>query len=102
MSRRELKLLREVFKEVDIDKSGTLTTEELKKGMRKTLGVSRYSEIDELVTRMDLDKDGVIDYSEFLIATVDKERVVFEDNLKTAFTLLDKDGSGNVSIDEIK
>ena len=51
---------------------------------------------------MDLDKDGVIDYSEFLIATVDKERVICEDNLKTAFILLDKDGNGNVSIEEIK
>lgn len=53
---------------------------------------------------LDLDKDnnGVIDYTEFLTAAVNKYHLLSKDNLKTAFNMIDTDGSGYITIDELK
>ena len=50
----------------------------------------------------DIDGSGEIDYSEWLVATANKKSLISDEKLKTAFAYFDKDGSGSISIDEIK
>ena len=50
----------------------------------------------------DIDGSGEIDYSEWLIATSDKQNIINDQKLQTAFDFFDKDKSGSISVDEIK
>lgn len=51
---------------------------------------------------MDKDGNGVIDYQEFITAAIDKAALLNQDNLTSAFKLLDRDNSGMITIDELK
>ena len=51
---------------------------------------------------MDLNNDGKIEYSEFIVAALDEKNLMSEKRLKAAFDMFDKDQSGNISVDEIK
>lgn len=59
-------------------------------------------EVDRIFALVDVDNSGEIDFSEFVTATVDKQRLLQEEKLKTAFSFYDADGSGSISTDEIK
>ena len=48
-----------------------------------------------------MNRNGVIEYEEFLSATVKHSNVINEENLKAAFGKFDKDNSGKLSVDEL-
>lgn len=50
----------------------------------------------------DADGSGEIDYSEFVVATINKTRLLSDEKLVAAFKLFDKDSSGSISADEVK
>lgn len=51
---------------------------------------------------VDIDGNGSIDYTEFVMATMNERDLVSQQKLKAAFRLFDKDGSGAISQDELK
>ena len=51
---------------------------------------------------IDVNKDGVIDYTEFITAAIDRVAVLNKANLLSAFQLIDKDGSGMITMDELQ
>ena len=51
---------------------------------------------------VDIDNNGVIDYNEFLTATMDRDKITNKKNLEITFKNFDKDGSGKISLNEIK
>lgn len=50
----------------------------------------------------DSDGSGEIDYSEWVVATMDKKKLLSNEKLEAAFNLFDKDGSGTISAVEVK
>lgn len=51
---------------------------------------------------MDADGSGEIEYSEFVVATLNEKNLLSNNKLQTAFKMFDKDGGGTISVDEIK
>ena len=51
---------------------------------------------------VDTDGSGEIDYSEWIVATTDKRRLLTDEKLKVAFKVFDQDGGGSISSSEIK
>lgn len=51
---------------------------------------------------VDINKDGFVDYSEFIIASMSKKKLLSKQNLNEAFAAFDTDGSGTITVDEIK
>lgn len=51
---------------------------------------------------MDSNKNGYIDYTEFIAACLQSYNYLQENHLKTAFSYFDKDGSGSISLEELK
>ena len=47
-------------------------------------------EVERIMAAADLDKNGHIDYSEFINATIDKRKLLSKERLKTAFQLFDR------------
>ena len=52
--------------------------------------------------KVDTDGSGEIEYSEFVVATMNEKNLLNNNKLQTAFKMFDKDGGGSISIDEIK
>ena len=52
--------------------------------------------------RVDADASKFIDYSEWVVATIGKEKLLSKEQLEFAFRLFDKDGSGSISAQELK
>ncbi|XP_061369880.1 calcium-dependent protein kinase SK5 [Gastrolobium bilobum] len=102
LSEEEIGGLKELFKMIDTDNSGTITFDELKDGLKRVGSELMESEIKDLMDAADIDKSGTIDYGEFIAATVHLNKLEREENLVSAFSYFDKDGSGYITIDEIQ
>ncbi|KAF5455899.1 hypothetical protein F2P56_025428 [Juglans regia] len=102
LSEEEIGGLKELFKMIDTDNSGTITFEELKEGLKRVGSNLMESEIKSLMDAADIDNSGSIDYGEFLAATLHVNKMEREENLVAAFTYFDKDGSGYITIDELQ
>ena len=51
---------------------------------------------------IDIDGNGSIDYTEFVMATMNEKNMMSNEKLMQAFKMFDKDDSGTISADEIK
>ncbi|MCD7456157.1 Calcium-dependent protein kinase 12 [Datura stramonium] len=102
LSEEEIGGLKELFKMLDTDNSGTITFEELKEGLRRVGSELMESEIKDLMDAADIDNSGTIDYGEFIAATVHLNKLEREENLLSAFSFFDKDGSGYITIEELQ
>ncbi len=51
---------------------------------------------------MDQDGNGVIDYTEFITAAIDKVALLNKKNLVSAFQLIDTDNNGMITVEELK
>ncbi|KAL1814116.1 hypothetical protein ACET3Z_024181 [Daucus carota] len=102
LSEEEIGGLKELFKMIDTDNSGTITFDELKEGLKRVGSELMESEIQHLMDAADIDNSGTIDYGEFLAATVHLNKLEREENLVSAFSFFDKDGSGYITIDELQ
>ncbi|GAU29461.1 hypothetical protein TSUD_227260 [Trifolium subterraneum] len=94
LSEEEIIGLKEMFKSMDTDNSGTITFEELKAGLPKLGTKISESEVRQLMEAADVDGNGTIDYIEFITATMHLNRMEREDHLFKAFEYFDKDKSG--------
>jgi Ca2+-binding EF-hand superfamily protein len=55
-------------------------------GFSETMGqIAAEIEVERIMANADLDKNGHIDYSEFINATIDKRGLLSKERLKTAF-----------------
>ncbi|KAK1403668.1 Calcium-dependent protein kinase [Heracleum sosnowskyi] len=102
LSEEEIGGLKQLFRMIDADNSGTITFEELKHGLKRVGSNLMESEIHDLMNAADIDNSGTIDYGEFLAATLHINKMEREENLVRAFTFFDKDGSGYITIDELQ
>ncbi|KAH0459977.1 hypothetical protein IEQ34_010640 [Dendrobium chrysotoxum] len=101
LSEEEIGGLKELFKMIDTDNSGTITFDELKDGLRRVGAELTEHEIQALMDAADIDNSGTIDYGEFLAATLHLNKLEREETLVSAFSYFDKDGSGYITIDEL-
>ena len=53
-----------------MDKSGTVTLDELREGLEKQGSAITQKEVEQLMESIDVDATGSIDYDEFLAATI--------------------------------
>jgi len=98
----EMKALSRLFRHLDKNGNGRLQADELMTGLHEVFGVDQTVIDGELVMQsMDVDKDGKIDYTEFLAAVVNHEKLLNEDTLKAVFQVLDIDNSHEISLQEL-
>ncbi|XP_008792394.2 calcium-dependent protein kinase 1 [Phoenix dactylifera] len=102
LSEEEIMGLKEMFRSMDTDNSGTITFEELKAGLPKLGTKISESEVRQLMEAADVDGNGAIDYIEFITATMHMNRVEKEDHLYKAFEYFDKDKSGYITVEELE
>ncbi len=93
----------EAFSLFDKDGDGTITTKELGTVMRSLGQNPTEADLQDMVNEMDVDRNGAIEFSEFLIMIVRKRADTdSEEELREAFKVFDKDGNGYISAAELK
>ncbi len=89
---------REAFQAFDKDGNGSITTKELGTVMRSLGQNLSETEIKEVIDEVDEDKNGTIDFQEFLSLMARKMKITDkEDELIDALKILDLDGTGKIS-----
>jgi calcium-dependent protein kinase len=101
LKKEELEGLRQLFVEMDTDKSGTITMDELRLGLDKHGAHLAKSEVEALMDSLDLEGTHELTYSEFMAATVQMQKLECEANLVAAFADFDEDGSGSITAEEL-
>lgn len=95
--------LLKTFKKLDLDQDGQLTPEELIIGYTAMMGEEEAKkEVDRIFKSIDVNNTGAIDFSEFLLATMNHKKVLSEERLAQVFKIFDSDNSGSISKQEIK
>lgn len=95
--------LEKIFRALDKNGDGHLSKDEILEGYEEHFGVPINEEdVDKMIKNVDIDGNGCIEYTEFVMATMNEKNMVTNDKLQAAFKMFDKDSSGTITADEIK
>ena len=105
----ELADLRDQFDAIDADKNGAISLEEMRQAMAKDLPWKmKESRVLEILQAMDSNTDGLVDFTEFVAATLHVHQLEehsvekWEHRSQAAFEKFDVDGDGYITPDELK
>lgn len=99
----EITRLTQVFSSIDRDHDGIISRIELIAAFSVVNPPAKAERLaDQLLQRLDKNQNGQIDYSEFLLSASELQYLMNRANLKLAFDALDKDKSGQISLNELK
>ena len=89
---QEKEKLQNTFIYLDLNGDGRLSTEELITAFRALLGPEfpAEQEVESIMSRLDIDNNGYIDYTEFVLATINKKRLLSKERLMLAFSVFDR------------
>ena len=99
LTSRETKEFVEMFKSLDENSDGVLSIDEIKKGVEQSKFGTKGENIVKMFEEMDIDKNGLINYTEFISALMDYEKIK-ENQLLECFNSYDTDDSGKISFKE--
>ncbi|CAD8151251.1 unnamed protein product [Paramecium pentaurelia] len=95
-TREELSELRVVFMHIDTKLDGVLDQDELQAVMLKYYDQSFvHQQINKICQHP-------LTYSTFLTRSVDRQTMLQKSKIETAFKLIDRNGSGNISVEELQ
>ena len=101
-SKEDCDFLREVFIIFDESGSGKLTKDQLIKGLNTVLTQEEAEkEVNRLMSIIDVDGNGFIEYEEFLRAGLSKEKIITKENLEISFKLYDINKRGKINAKEL-
>ena len=103
MCHDDIKYFKECFTKIDLDGDGKLTREELVLEYSKHMPRQEAEDVAcSIVAKLDQDLDGKIDYTEFLVSCLEKQKNLSIENLEIAFKIFDVDGNGSITAEEIR
>ena len=102
MTTNEAQEFIDIFKLIDKNSDGVLTVEEIKNGIQHCKFNFTINEdiIIKLFNDMDIDKNGLINYTEFVSALLDYEKNIKLEHLIECFHNYDEDKSGKICFKE--
>merc|ERR1711861_40845 len=101
LSEEQLDEIREAFSLFDSDASGAIDVRELKAAMRALGFEVKNEELKKMVSDVDNDGNGTIEFAEFLSMMTGKMGENIDDEeLQDMINQADRDGDGEINIDE--
>ena len=102
----EVKNINKVFANINRHADGKITKSEMTKAFKEHLRVDSADElvaqVEEVFSNIDTDNNGYIEHEEFVRAALDKNVLLDDKVLRFIFEFLDKDDSGQITLDELK
>jgi calcium-dependent protein kinase len=100
LTSKEAKEFVKMFKSLDQNSDGVLSLDEIKQGIAKCNFGEKGENIAKLFEEMDIDKNGLINYTEFISALMDYQKIK-EKQILECFNRYDSDYSGKISFEEL-
>eukprot|EP00249_Psilotum_nudum_P022485 c28533_g1_i4 orf=1359-2336(+) len=105
----EIAYLRDQFNAIDIDKNGTISLEEMRQALAKDRPWNlKESRVVEILLAIDTNRDGLVDFDEFVAATMHVHQLEEMDTQKwqtrslAAFEKFDFDKDGYITTEELR
>ncbi|KAF4356708.1 hypothetical protein CsatB_016383 [Cannabis sativa] len=103
LSVEEVAGIKEGFNLMDTSSRGRINTDELRAGLHKLGHQIPDADVHILMEAGDVDKDGYLDYGEFVAISVHLRKMGSDDeHLHKAFEFFDKNQTGFIEIDELR
>ncbi|CAG9318850.1 unnamed protein product [Blepharisma stoltei] len=103
ISQEDAQELKQSFHALDKNGDGKITKEELSEIYKMSLGQDEaVKEAERIMDEIDRDRNGYIDYSEFLQICLQENRHLSKENLIQSFKVFDADSDGKISAEELK
>jgi calcium-dependent protein kinase len=103
MDPKAFQLEESVFNLVDSNCDGIISKNELVSLLSQEMPVEEAEMYSEMIMEnADSDKNGFLDYTEFLRATVKHKKICTRENLEQAFKYFDENGNGVIEVEELK
>ncbi|KAK4790859.1 hypothetical protein SAY86_031272 [Trapa natans] len=109
LNKEELADLRDQFDAIDVDKNGAISLEEMREALSKDIPWEmKDSRVLEIVQAIDSNTDGMVDFSEFVAATLHVHQLEEHDSGKwqerslAAFEKFDIDKDGYITPEELR
>jgi Ca2+-binding EF-hand superfamily protein len=83
-----------VFKRIDTNNDGTIEAAELMALYREHFGEENEEEVGNILSKIDQNESGKIDFNEFIVAMYTRKRLFLEDALTDAFSHYDVNHDG--------
>lgn len=94
--------LQEAFSELDVNKTGMLHPRHLKETLSRQGFIFTQDEIVSIISNLDSNGNGKINYTDFLIATMEVKPYLTQDMLMALFRYFDSDSSGLISSQDLR
>ena len=94
--------LREVFNELDQTKTGMINTQDLRSVLNKNGYDVDKEEVEAIIANLDSTGNGKINYTEFLIATMEVKRYMSPEMMQALFRYFDTDHSGLITPQDLR
>ena len=98
----EVSLLRQLFLMIDNNRDGKMTLQELQQALSSVLNDTPNEKLQQLFADLGLDQNGFVDYTEFLSAASNKEKLLCDENLAKAYKNIDINNDGFITMKELK
>lgn len=99
----QLKTLKLIFQQLDYNADGKLSKNEILYVLREEMEIERATEAVEIIfNNGDSDKNGYLEYSEFLRAAIERENLLSDENIEKTFKMIDSSGDGIVTYAEFQ
>ena len=103
LNEAEASSLRQVFETLDKNGDGRLSQDELVTAYSRNMSLEEARQaVQSVMQKVDADMNGFINYSEFILATTSENVLLSKENMEAAFNMFDKDGSGTITVSELK
>ncbi|CAI8584844.1 unnamed protein product [Vicia faba] len=102
LSVEEVAGIKEGFHVMDTENNGKINIDELRVGLIKLGQQIPDADVQILMEAGDLDKDGYLDYGEFVAISIHLRRISHDEHLHRAFQFFDKNESGYIELEELR
>jgi calcium-dependent protein kinase len=89
--------LSRIFYKIDRNSDGKITKEDLMNAYEEAGEKIDKKDLEKIIKTVDFDRNGFIEYDEFIRVCIPEDRLFTVDNLKNAFNLFDKSKEGSIS-----
>ena len=89
--------LSRIFYKIDRNSDGKITIEDLTNAYEEAGEKISKDELEEIINMVDFDKNGFIEYEEFIRVCIPEDRLFTDVNLKNAFDLFDTEKRGEIT-----
>ena len=102
MSKEDKRIYCDAFNAIDKTKTGLISKKDIALAWEYFYDFQiEKCEIDSMFRQIDVSDSGSIEYSEFVLAVVNKNQILTKDNVAHVFSLIDQERTNNVTKHEL-